>query len=217
MSTKILTANYTLDGVPTTGLTPTVTIILLDADDPTTNTIVVSGGVCTEVGLGWYRYDFTGYEVTENYLFSFDAGLGVPAYARWLHGANDVNSADTWDQPYLNHMEIGSFGYSQTQIKADTTNILTTALPAIHADVQNVPAAVRAELTTELAHIISLYNGLTPAQALMLLEIYTMYGLDPTKPLVVDLTNPAHGSRTFGTVNQTIDVAGNKTTVTRTT
>lgn len=215
LSTKIITANFTLDGVALTGLTPTVAIYLLDAITPTTNTLIVSNGATTEIGLGWYRYEFTSYDVTKNYVFSFDGGVSVPPVARFQHGANDVNAADGWEEPALDHLNVGTLGYAVTQTKADTSTILTTALPAVQSNIDSIAAEVRAELSVELAKILSLQNGLTVPQATMLVEIYTMYGLDPTKPLVVDLTVPSNGSRTFGDISQTVVVAGNTTTVTR--
>jgi hypothetical protein len=62
-------------------------------------------------------------------------------------------------------------------------------------------------------------QGLTSQQTTMLLEMYRLLGLDPTKPLVVDTpTNgsgyrrvPANGSE----INQTIEKTGTTTTVTR--
>lgn len=62
----------------------------------------------------------------------------------------------------------------------------------------------------------ALYNaqGLTPEQATMLLEMYKLLGLDPTKPLLVTPTArkvPSDGSF----INQTIVTAGSDVTVTR--
>ncbi len=75
-----------------------------------------------------------------------------------------------------------------------------------------VAEAVRTELSPELAHVLTLQNGLTSTQATMLLEIYRLYGLDPTKPLVVTQTNRSAGSEIMQTItgNETI------TTITRT-
>lgn len=71
--------------------------------------------------------------------------------------------------------------------------------------------AVRVELAPELAHIMTLSNtALTPAQTTMLLEMYTLLGLDPTKPLIV--TNTA---RTAGNIAQTISTSSTETVVTR--
>lgn len=70
--------------------------------------------------------------------------------------------------------------------------------------------SVRTNLTAELAHLISLQNGLTSGQGTMLLELYDLMGLDPTKPLVVTKTE-----RTAGTIIQTIESTDDQTIVTR--
>lgn len=89
------------------------------------------------------------------------------------------------------------------------TNILSSigSLPTT----QTITAAVRAELTAELAQIMSLQNGLTTAQATMLIEMYALLGLNPAQPLVVTTT-----SRTAGPVTQSISSNASSTTVTRT-
>ena len=79
-------------------------------------------------------------------------------------------------------------------------------------NVANVHAQIRANLTTELNHIMVLQNGLglDSTQAQMLLEIYRIYGLDPSIPLIVSDTN-----RTAGAINQNIVSTANTTTVQR--
>lgn len=73
--------------------------------------------------------------------------------------------------------------------------------------------AVRTELTPELTHLLALQNGegLNSTQATMLLEIYRLYGLDPTKPLVVTKTNRSAGAG----ISQAITTNDNQTTITR--
>lgn len=75
----------------------------------------------------------------------------------------------------------------------------------------NIADAIRAELLTELTHLMTLQNGLTTPQATMLLEVYRLYGLDPTKPLVVTNTSRSAGAE----VQQQIVTDTNSTTVTR--
>ena len=71
--------------------------------------------------------------------------------------------------------------------------------------------AVRAELSPELIHLVSLQNGLTAGQSTMLLELYRLMGLDPTRPLYVD-----RGSRTvLPEIVQTLDDNTTRTIVTR--
>lgn len=71
---------------------------------------------------------------------------------------------------------------------------------------------VRTELTPELTHILTLENnpGLTATQATMLLEMYELLGLNPTKPLVV-----TQSTRTAGTISQSIATNSTQTVVTR--
>lgn len=82
-----------------------------------------------------------------------------------------------------------------------------------------IASAVRAELTPELSRIdasissiqtSSNGSGLTATQATMLLEMYALMGLDPTKPLVVTAN-----SRTAGDVYQSINSSQTETIVMR--
>jgi len=58
---------------------------------------------------------------------------------------------------------------------------------------------------------VSLQNGLTTGQSTMLLELYRLMGLDPTRPLYVD-----SNSRTIlPEIEQTIDNNSARTIVTR--
>lgn len=54
-------------------------------------------------------------------------------------------------------------------------------------------------------------GGLTPEQSTQLLEIYRIFGLDPTKPLVVTNTTRTAGAE----IDQTINCTDNVTTITR--
>lgn len=100
-------------------------------------------------------------------------------------------------------MDTNSSKLLSIKNKVDTLNNAPSA--AAVAD------AVRTELTPELAHLLTLENtGLTPTQATMILEMYELLGLDPTKPLLVTAT-----SRTAGSIDQTIYTDATQTLVTR--
>lgn len=58
--------------------------------------------------------------------------------------------------------------------------------------------------------MVSSQGGLTDNQAIMLSEIYSLYGLDPTKPLIV-----TENTREVGSIYQAIDNVSVSTTVTR--
>lgn len=87
-------------------------------------------------------------------------------------------------------------------------NVVTGDLSSISPSV--IAAAVRTNLTPELTKINAQVDGLTSTQQTMLLEIYKLYGLDPSVPLVVTSTN-----RSAGTINQTINTNTSQTTITR--
>lgn len=128
MATKLITAHFTTSGNPVTGLSPTIVIIRLD---PSANVLEVNGGSLTEVGIGWYRYDFTTYDPSKAYIFTIDGGNTLTAQDRYKHGGNESYVEDVsfgvWEEPWADHQDVGSTGLVLTQIKADTnTMVLNT-------------------------------------------------------------------------------------------
>jgi len=71
--------------------------------------------------------------------------------------------------------------------------------------------AVREELNPEIIHLVSLTNGLTINQSTMLLELYRLMGLDPTKPLFVSKNQRIAGDE----IKQRIDDNHIRTIITR--
>lgn len=101
---------------------------------------------------------------------------------------------------------------NNTNIAAVQTSVDNLPVPPTVSQISN---EVRNELTAELNHLMTLQNGqgLDSVQATMLLEIYRLYGLDPTKPLIVNLTT---NRRTAGAeIEQSISTVDNTTTVQR--
>lgn len=102
-------------------------------------------------------------------------------------------------------------GIQSTVSNLVQTVVVTETIVAPGPTAIDIANAVRTELSSELNKINSQIDGLTPSQATMLSEIYALYGLDPTKPLVVTDT-----SRTAGaSIHQNINSTQNQTTVTR--
>ncbi len=118
---------------------------------------------------------------------------------------------------YPQHM--GTNGALKIRFYGDSTSTMELHIDQMFVSYSTVaPTAVqiaeevRTELTPELTHILTLENnpGLTNTQATMLLEMYQLLGLDPTKPLIVTQT-----SRVAGTIAQSIETDSNQTKVTR--
>lgn len=105
---------------------------------------------------------------------------------------------------------------------AALVNTINTGTPVITGDIAYIPtaaqnaSAIRTELSTELARIdvpiSTAVGGLTPTQSNMMLELFNIFGLDPTKPLIV---NNNTNRRTAGSITQSIITEGDVTTVTR--
>lgn len=106
----------------------------------------------------------------------------------------------------------GAGGTSATEIWNHPNRTLTATPNYNGPTVNQIAIALRAELTPELTHLMMIQNnpGLTTAQAGMLIEMYDLLGLDPTKPLIV-----TDSSRTAGTISQTITSTPSGTVVTR--
>jgi hypothetical protein len=124
----------------------------------------------------------------------------------WLTDLSSYNTAGTAGK-VLKDAQTSALA---AQNNTDTLESAVAALPTA----TDISDAVRVELTPELSHIMQLptggSNGLTPSQATMLLEMYELLGLDPTKPLVVTKTG-----RFAGTISQSINTNTEQTTVTR--
>jgi hypothetical protein len=116
----------------------------------------------------------------------------------------------------INALPVGVAGQVVADLQTEIANINT--IPSLHTKVDDLPLSVREEMSTELSHLMTLQNGegLDSTQAMMLLEMYRLYGLDPTKPLVVNMTSTTSGIREVEGISQLVQVTGSMTTVTRT-
>jgi len=99
-------------------------------------------------------------------------------------------------------------------------NLAVTTQNVVTGDISSIPQAaspvdiateVRTNLTPELNKINAQVDGLTASQQTMLIEMFKLFGLDPTVPLVVTDTVRQAGP----TINQTIQSTANQTIVTR--
>lgn len=83
----IFRAYFHHSGTPRTGLAPQITVYNL-----TEGTNPVAGAVMTEVGLGWYKYVYTGDE-TDDYVYTVDSVLlsGLERYASGDYGGDPGN------------------------------------------------------------------------------------------------------------------------------
>lgn len=125
MATKIISVFFTVTGVPTTGLTPTVNIWNL-----TSSTLDVSAAAMTEVSAafmpGWYTYSFTSYNFDESYLFTIDGGPALTACERYKIGGNESFEEDisyqVWEEDNTLHTAPNTTGATLNLIAAILSN-----------------------------------------------------------------------------------------------
>lgn len=177
---------------------------------------------------GWrmvitHDINMTGVLYSDDYPspFIIEAGGGIRSIVSNLvlaydsTGGSGASAADVWSYPTRTLTAFNGPTAVQIRQEMDTNS---TKLTSINNTVNalDIPTAeeiadqVRVELGPEITHLMALQNGLTANQATMLLEIYKLYGLDPTAPLVVTDT-----SRVAGTVQQSIASTQTQTVVTR--
>jgi hypothetical protein len=118
-----VTAFFTSAGVPEPGLTPTLRI-----RDVSTNALVVTDDSMTEVGDGWYKYDFTVYDPDTDYVVRCDGGAGLSGSDRYAFAGTDSESGDLIAktvQPYILTDATPFKGADIAAIKSDTDQAAT--------------------------------------------------------------------------------------------
>lgn len=86
MASKTIIVPFTRSGVPETGLVPIITIREVPA-----GTIVVNGATMSEVGTGFYSYNFTEFDENKNYAIICDAGPTLFGGERYAFAGNEGN------------------------------------------------------------------------------------------------------------------------------
>ena len=71
-----VTTYFTRSGFPATGLVPTIKISLVE------DSSLVAAGVMSEIGDGFYKYDFFQYDRTKDYIIFCD-GVNLPTAERY--------------------------------------------------------------------------------------------------------------------------------------
>ena len=75
-------ASFTREGVPVTGLSPTV--VVRDVD---TGILVINGASMNETGDGFYSYDFSGYNPSNDYAVICDS-VTLSGTERYSYGSS---------------------------------------------------------------------------------------------------------------------------------
>ncbi len=172
MASKIITAFFTNNGAPQTGLTPTIDIWELHPTIPTTNPQVVTGDPVTEIGGGWYRFDFLTYDSMLNYSMVFDGGVSLAGGERYHIAGNESYSEDMWSQQASTSTAADTMGLLQNQTAANSAlcNVtLTTAVSLIELLLKYDRNRTRIDKTTMTLTVYD-DDGTTPLTVFNLLD-----------------------------------------------
>ena len=131
-----ITAFFCDAGDPKTGLTPTIRIWAINVGSPGVDSLVVGGGspqvFMTEVGDGFYKYNFPGYNPRIDYNFRADAGAssGLALTDRFAVGATEApDPVEIWDVDVADATAIGgSIGSTIIANQATMTALLNTLI-----------------------------------------------------------------------------------------
>ena len=125
-------ADFSKDGTPQTGLTPTIRIRTISD-----NVLVVTDAAMSEIGDGSYKYDFVAYEGTLKYAVRCDGGVTLSDSERYSFGSNDSFAEDitdqVWDESSGDHETPGSFGEdlaTKADIQASSSTVSYKAVSA---------------------------------------------------------------------------------------
>jgi hypothetical protein len=129
----LITAFFTENGVPKTGLSPTIRIRTLSD-----NVLVITDALMAEVGDGFYKYDFTTYNGTLKYSVRCDGGATLSGSERYTFGTNDSFAEDitdqVWDEALANHPDAGTYGNelaTSADIQASASTVRYSAVTGI--------------------------------------------------------------------------------------
>jgi hypothetical protein len=140
---------FSLYGTPSTGLTPTIRI-----RNAVTNALVITDAAMTEIGDGFYKYDFSGYDNSIEYTIRCDGGVTLVGSERYpvaiTSGYGELlliktqtdkmafTVANQIDANVLTQANIDFSALQKTSLNAATPTALTANLAIVDAVVDAI-------------------------------------------------------------------------------
>lgn len=127
-----LVAFFQNNGVPVTGLSPKIHIWALNFGSPAADFLVTGGSpqeLMQEVGDGFYKYNFDGYNPLIEYAFRADGGASLNAVDRYYVGGTECPdpediAPEVWNSTSTNYLTPGTMGFQLNTTKANTDTIV---------------------------------------------------------------------------------------------
>lgn len=176
---KLITSFFTNNGVPALGLTPTIRIWSVT---DTSETIVIQDQQMVEMGDGFYKFSFSGYDPTLNYTIRVDGGGGLNNDERYQVASNESFADDiaehVWDEPKINHIQPGTFGEAINAIDANVDQLRLDVASMYQLVEILVKFETNRTVIDKPSHTLTVYDndGITPIHVF---ELYNSLG-DPS-------------------------------------
>jgi hypothetical protein len=128
-----ITTFFIIRGIPLLGLNPTIKIIRISD-----NSLIINNAYLSEIGFGFYKYNFTSYDPKIEYVFRIDGGSSIQGSERYKVTSNrdDLLMAAKLPTSFIMGSTDGnSYNTQITAIKAVTDTIpnnLTVELAEIN-------------------------------------------------------------------------------------
>lgn len=120
---KLISSFFTNSGSPALGLSPTIRIWEVTTFGDT----LIVNDTMNEIGDGFYKYVFTGYDPSTQYLIRTDGGGSLPTAERYQEGSNQNSANEVWSQQTTDFNSPGTFG----ELSNDVNTNLNTALAVL--------------------------------------------------------------------------------------
>lgn len=134
----ILSSFFAVNGIPTTGLTPSIKVWQVDGMG---SVLVVNGDPMIEISDGFYQYRFQQHQTTNGYLVRVDGGVSLAAEYRYQTSEiSPVIVADSdiakiagavWDVQTTDHLNEGSFGRAIADIRSIVGQLSISLIDAL--------------------------------------------------------------------------------------
>jgi hypothetical protein len=128
MANKLIVSLFSNNGIPKTGLSPIISIWEISSGS---ETLVVNGSAMTESGDGFYKYNFTSYDLTKDYVMLSDGGGVLANEERYSYAGNETFqeeiSSQLWSESTTTYNTTGTMGEAQNQ-NVNIFNVVTEIL-----------------------------------------------------------------------------------------
>jgi len=114
----IILTYFTENNIPKTGLSPTIRI-----RNASTGILIITDELMSEVGDGFYKYEFVGYDSSIDYAIRCDGGMSLSNDERYSYAGNDVDQTEEIWSNTIRTLTSGTKDSEIDAIKERTDNL----------------------------------------------------------------------------------------------